>query len=378
MTHSAPYGAPDTVSWAASMAAPGDPGRERGKSNDITSVSCLGSTWKAPSSGLESTPRGTSLRNVTGTASPPYSRSARCKLSGMGKTMVGRVCEQCGAPFEVAVTVTRRPGSGRFCSRRCRAQSQIGKPGPTAGMKFRVTHEVRACEYCGALFRLELSRLKRHPEQGRFCTITCCNKSRAGAPSPMKGKKRSEAFREKCRVAVRPPPPPVSAETRAKRRAGLLGVKRDDAFREAARRATVKRHADGVYSRTADTAPERALATLLDRVGVAYERQVPIMWWVADFLVPRLALVVEADGDYWHVNPAKYPDGPKNALQAATIRRDRKRDAALTTRGFTVLHFWEADLLGDPDACEARLRAAIEAAQHRATPSPTPSRRLGT
>jgi len=240
----------------------------------------------------------------------------------------------------------------------------------------RKTAVERTCERCGVTFEIQQWRVRQGPRFGRFCSITCCNKSRAGTPSPMKGKARSEAFREKCRVAKRPPPKPATPEQREKLRAALLGKKRDAAFREAARRATVKRHEDGVYARTANTAPERALAALLDKTGVTYARQARVMWWVGDFVVRPLRLVVEADGDYWHVNPAKYPDGPVNALQRANLARDRKRDRVMTTHGWTVVRFWEADLLADPLGCEARLRAAMAAAvaQHPLTPSPTPTR----
>lgn len=193
----------------------------------------------------------------------------------------------------------------------------------------------------------------------------------------MKGKQRSEAFREKCRMAKRPPPKPASPEQREKLRAALLGKKRDQGFRDAARRATIKRHEAGVYARTANTRAERALAAILDRVGVAYERQAGVLWWVADFLIRPLRLVLEADGDYWHCNPAKFPDGPINALQREAIRRDRRRDTVMGKYRWSVVRFWEADLLEQPEVCEARLRAALLETQHRATPLPTtrPKRR---
>ena len=221
------------------------------------------------------------------------------------------------------------------------------------------TRETRSCIRCGAAFEVTQATLRKSPRNGRFCSILCHNKSRIGIPAWNKGKQMSEAFREACRLAKRPAPKPASPEQRAKLRAALLGKKRDAAFRDAARRATVRRHEAGVYARKRDTAPEVALAAILDRTGVAYERQVGLMWWVADFLVRPMGLVLEADGDYWHANPAGYPVDRLNALQRAMVKRDRRRDAAMRARGWTVLRFWESDLLERPETCEAVVRATL-------------------
>lgn len=137
------------------------------------------------------------------------------------------------------------------------------------------------------------------------------------------------------------------------------GRKRDANFCAAASRATVKRYEAGVY-RTEGTAPERAVAAMLDSIGVAYETQRGIGGrYVVDFFVPSLNLVIEADGDYWHAHPAKYSPDSLNEAQQKKVRRDRKLEALLIRRGWPIVRFWECDLHADPHGCEQRLRAEI-------------------
>ena len=62
ITQAAPYGAPDTASWEAASAAPGDPGRQRGKRRLATSASWRPMVWKASSSPDWRTEKGASRR----------------------------------------------------------------------------------------------------------------------------------------------------------------------------------------------------------------------------------------------------------------------------------------------------------------------------
>lgn len=80
---------------------------------------------------------------------------------------------------------------------------------------------------------------------------------------------------------------------------------------------------------------EDALATHLDQLGIKYERQVVIGRCIADFLVRDRNLIIEADGEYWH---------SKSEVQA----RDKRRDAWLRSKGYTVLRIDERDILADP------------------------------
>ena len=49
------------------------------------------------------------------------------------------------------------------------------------------------------------------------------------------------------------------------------------------------------------TAQEELIADQLSVMGLRYDQQVPINQYTADFFVPELGLVIEADGIYGHL-----------------------------------------------------------------------------
>jgi len=92
------------------------------------------------------------------------------------------------------------------------------------------------------------------------------------------------------------------------------------------------------------TPAERVLWRLLrgaQLAGLKFRRQVPLGPYIADFasLYPRV--IVECDGD-----------------QHADSAYDAARDAWFHVQGFTVLRFWNNEIIDNPEAVgEAILRA---------------------
>jgi len=85
--------------------------------------------------------------------------------------------------------------------------------------------------------------------------------------------------------------------------------------------------------RAAPTDAERAMWRLLrDRrlSGTKWRRQTPLGPYIVDFLCYERRLVVECDGS-----------------QHAENVRDAKRDAWLEAQGFTVVRFWNHDVLAN-------------------------------
>lgn len=70
--------------------------------------------------------------------------------------------------------------------------------------------------------------------------------------------------------------------------------------------------------------------------GIAFRRQAPIGPFVVDFLCRKAMLVVEIDGDH-HGEDEQWD-------------HDVDRDAWLSSHGYTVLRFWNADARGSLDA----------------------------
>ena len=93
--------------------------------------------------------------------------------------------------------------------------------------------------------------------------------------------------------------------------------------------------------------PERLLWSRLRRrrLGARFLRQQPIAGYVVDFYCPDARLVVELDGR------SHLERGP----------RDLARQQALEALGYTVLRFWNDELLADLDGVVDRIRATLEA-----------------
>ena len=80
--------------------------------------------------------------------------------------------------------------------------------------------------------------------------------------------------------------------------------------------------------------------------GTSFRRQVPIGAYIADFACLQARLVIEIDGG-----------------QHADSSRDIERDAWLRAQGFSILRYWNNDVLSNTDGViEDIARAIAEAA----------------
>jgi very-short-patch-repair endonuclease len=87
--------------------------------------------------------------------------------------------------------------------------------------------------------------------------------------------------------------------------------------------------------------------------GLQFRRQMPIAGYIVDFACPTHKLIVELDG-------SQHGD-------ATHAEADNRRDAALGALGWTVLRFWNDDVLRDIDGvCQHIVTAAGLVAQDAA------------
>ncbi|WP_202329893.1 endonuclease domain-containing protein [Mesorhizobium sp. L-8-3] len=68
-------------------------------------------------------------------------------------------------------------------------------------------------------------------------------------------------------------------------------------------------------------------------MGLGFRRQLPISGYIVDFACPEKKLVIEIDGSHHG--------------EAGQAEADRIRDAKLQSLGWTVLRFWNDDVLRD-------------------------------
>ncbi|MCJ2187462.1 endonuclease domain-containing protein [Novosphingobium sp. 2638] len=107
------------------------------------------------------------------------------------------------------------------------------------------------------------------------------------------------------------------------------------------------------------TEPEKRLWRALSRSqlgGFKFRRQAQVGPFIADFLCPQKALIVEVDGETHDVDS------------------DRRRDAALHGMGFAVVHVTSPDVMHNIEGVQAAILGALHARPDRwESPHPNPS-----
>lgn len=119
-----------------------------------------------------------------------------------------------------------------------------------------------------------------------------------------------------------------------------------------------------------DSVAECALRRRLWANGLRYRLR-SSLYGRPDIVFPQQRVVVFVDGDLWHGNSWRLRGLPDLASQfptntawwVAKITRNIERDAEVTRnlqeQGWTVLRFWESDLLRCPNAAARQIAAAI-------------------
>lgn len=65
-----------------------------------------------------------------------------------------------------------------------------------------------------------------------------------------------------------------------------------------------------------------------------------------DFLLTDYRILIEIDGDYWHMNPDIY-QSPINSIQKRNKRVDELKNKWALTNCYILLRFWEKDIYND-------------------------------
>ena len=103
---------------------------------------------------------------------------------------------------------------------------------------------------------------------------------------------------------------------------------------------------------------ETLLAKRLWGLGHRHRRNYKKILGSPDIAITKFKIAVFVDGEFWH---GKDWEIRKERLQhnreywiekiEENIARDRRVDAELLQMGWTPVHFWEKDVLKDPDTC---------------------------
>jgi len=89
---------------------------------------------------------------------------------------------------------------------------------------------------------------------------------------------------------------------------------------------------------------EERMANLLDRIGIAYISQYPILNYRVDFAIPTLKIVIECDGEQWHKDK----------------RHDRIRQRKIEKEGWFVLRYTGSKINKCIDEIEGELKRVVK------------------
>lgn len=121
-------------------------------------------------------------------------------------------------------------------------------------------------------------------------------------------------------------------------------------------------------SKKADTKQELKLRKALWSLGLRYRKNAADLPGRPDIVFRGARVAVFCDGDFWHgrnwqERKRKLSAGHNAPYWLAkierNIERDRERTAMLESAGWTVLRFWETDIVRDADAIARSIAAVV-------------------
>jgi len=161
------------------------------------------------------------------------------------------------------------------------------------------------------------------------------SKSLMSVSSKMSGRKVSSNTKKKQSIS-------------AKKRSihGHTGKKHSEESKNKMREATLKRIKNGDFLHL-ETKPHQAMQSILANLNIEYVEEYVIDCWSFDFYLPKIDILLEVDGDYFHSNPKLYPDGPITNTQKINWYRDQKKNQFCNNNSLDLIRFWECDILGN-------------------------------
>ena len=109
---------------------------------------------------------------------------------------------------------------------------------------------------------------------------------------------------------------------------------------------------------TRGTKPELALRSALHAKGLRFRVTATTLPGRPDIVFTRARIAVFVDGCFWHSCP-QHSTRPRNNAEwwqdklAATVERDRRKDAELEAQGWVPIHVWEHE---EPSLAAARIK----------------------
>lgn len=129
-------------------------------------------------------------------------------------------------------------------------------------------------------------------------------------------------------------------------------------------------------SRKRDTKCELVLRRALHRAGLRYRIARADLPGHPDVVFSKAHIAIFCDGDFWHGRRIEERLKKLSAGHNAhywtekiqrNLERDRRHDAELRSAGWTVLRFWESDILRDSEAIAKTVKRMVDDTKRAST-----------
>lgn len=105
------------------------------------------------------------------------------------------------------------------------------------------------------------------------------------------------------------------------------------------------------------TGPEIKLGLILEELNIIFYSQKIIKDKIYDYYIPKINLLIEVDGDYWHGYGKEYDE--LNEIQKKSSRNDMQKDILAKGLGYDIIRFWEHDIFDNPDFIKSEILKKI-------------------
>ena len=263
--------------------------------------------------------------------------STNCQHNGYKELKVSRVecsCLYCNITFE---TLQNKVDNGKkYCSRNCKDKHQkelyLKEGNPVYGNKHTDEWKYKASIRVKELWNTDEFRNKVNAGQEKFFVDNGFWMGTDGISNNKRINSNLERYGVKCILTLK---------EQIKNRETICFEKYGKTSFELMRDGLKKMKQSGI---------EVKICKLLLDNNIKFETQYDVYYEenkfkTYDFYLIDFNLLIEADGDYWHVNPVKYNENDiLTETQEKNIENDKFKNKLAKNNGYNLIRFWESDI----------------------------------
>lgn len=219
---------------------------------------------------------------------------------------------------------------------KCQKEIIISSDNPTIACRnyFNSVNKKSLCKKCS----VELQTGEGNPFYGKKHTEKTkkeISKSRKGKGKAEKNSMSNPIYREKARVNLK--------------------KKWDNGEMEHARKIMSDKlketRMSGNLKSVVRSKKEKELVKEIKKLGYKVTHSLKVGTKICDIYIPKLNLIIEYNGDYWHCNPKKYNEDYYHQIKGKTAKElwdyDKDKIDLIKSNGYNLEIVWESDLKKD-------------------------------